>query len=77
MHALGTPLAFILSQDQTLRRKFVFRVLNGTTYFELIELKFADVSVTFQLLKFSAMSASHIIDDNNAVGNRVKKTAPT
>ena len=52
MHALGTPLAFILSQDQTLRRKFEFRILTELLI-KLIELKFADVSVTLQLLKFS------------------------
>ena len=37
LHALGTPLAFILSQDQTLRRKFFpltkfFRNFQGTSF---------------------------------------------
>ena len=69
LHALSTPLAFILSQDQTLRRKFVFRLIRNY-FFELIELKFADVSVTFQLLKFTAMFLSYIIDYNHTVGNK-------
>ena len=69
LHALSTPLAFILSQDQTLRRKFVFRLLRNYL-FKLIELKFADVSVTFQLLKSAEMSVSFIINDSLSAGNK-------
>ena len=40
LHALGTPLAFILSQDQTLRRKF--NICLSTDYiFSLTDLNFA------------------------------------
>jgi hypothetical protein len=39
-------------------------------FFELIELKFADVSVTLQLLKFAALLLSYIIDYNYTKGNK-------
>ena len=62
LHALGTPLAFILSQDQTLRGKFslcfsleVFRLrfLLGIVGFEL-----SLISTTLQLLRSIARISS-------------------
>ena len=51
LHALGTPLAFILSQDQTLRRKFFpFWLLFRNCWV----LKLLLVSITLQLLRFLA-----------------------
>jgi hypothetical protein len=44
--------------------------LQRNYFFELIELKFADVSVTFQLLKFAALLLSYIIDYNHTERNK-------
>ena len=54
LHALGTPLAFILSQDQTLRREF-YAPYTRNYFFELTVFspKFLlAVSVTIQLSMF-------------------------
>ena len=50
LHALGTPLAFILSQDQTLHKRVLFPY-DLRNYCFQSKPCFRSVSVTFQLLK--------------------------
>ena len=40
LHALGTPLAFILSQDQTLHKKELYPYSNGLLFKQLIKVYF-------------------------------------
>jgi hypothetical protein len=57
LHVLGTPPAFILSQDQTLR-KFTFRVLKPKLC--LGPKAFANLPITLQLLRSSQTAAEYI-----------------
>ncbi|UCH58299.1 MAG: hypothetical protein JSV61_08735, partial [Anaerolineales bacterium] len=54
LHVLGTPPAFILSQDQTLRKNFV-HLFSAESQNFILELS-GLLSITFQLLRSCQLS---------------------